>query len=202
MKEKVLLIADDLYVGGNSKEELLSNWEELLATLAKNSLVLSASKTVIAPASTTILGWVWKNGTLSPSDHKVCALKKADPPKTCTQMRSFLGAFKDIARTIPKSASFLSPLDAATSGLSGKDHIKWTDELQDSFSEAKAALSSISILTIPSRSDKLVMTVDASPLNQGLGATLFVMKSGKKSTAEFFSFKMKNHHTYVYLVWK
>ena len=60
MKEKVLLIADDLYVGGNTIEELLSNWEELLATLAKNSLVLSASKTVIAPASTTILGWVRK----------------------------------------------------------------------------------------------------------------------------------------------
>lgn len=39
------------------------------------------------------------------------------------------------------------------------------------------------------------MVVDASPLNKGLGATLFIMKNGKKSAAEFFSFKMKSHHT-------
>ena len=193
MDDKVLLIADDLYVGANTVEELLTYWEELLAALSKNNLVLSASKTVIAPVSTVILGWIWKNGTLSPSDHKICALRKADPPKTCTAMKSFLGAYKDIARSIQKSASFLSPLDAATSGLSGKDQIQWTDELRSTFDKAKAALDSISDLAIPSSSDKLIITVDASPLNKGLGATLFVMRNGKKLVAEYFSFKMKSH---------
>ena len=81
MDNKALLIADDLYVCANSIEELLSYWEELLYALSKNNLTLSASKTVIVPATTIILGWIWKMGTLSPSDHKVCALKKADPPK-------------------------------------------------------------------------------------------------------------------------
>ena len=50
MDGKVLLIADDMYVGANTVTELLCYWEELLAALSKNNLVLSASKTIIAPA--------------------------------------------------------------------------------------------------------------------------------------------------------
>ena len=156
---------------------------------------MSAPKTVIVPVSTVILGWVWKNGTLSPSDHKVCALRKADPPKTCTAMKSFLGAYKDIARSIPRSASLLSPLETATSGISGKDHIKWSDDLLSTFDKAKEALKSTSMLVIPSSSDQLIITVDASPINKGLGATLFVLRDGKRCAAEFYSFKMKTHQT-------
>ena len=108
-------------------------------------------------------------------------------------MKSFLGAYKDIARSIPRSSSFLSPLDAATSGISGKEHIQWSDDLRSSFDKAKEALNSVSILALPSNSDKLVITVDASPHNNGLGATLFVIRNGKRTAAEFFSFKMKPH---------
>ena len=39
-----------------------------------------------------------------------------------------------------------------------------------------------------------MITVDASPLNNGLGATLFVMRDAERFTADLFSFKMKPHH--------
>ena len=128
MEGHVLLIADDLYVGANNIPTLLSAWNDLLTALSKNNLVLSAVKTVIVPATTIVLGWIWNNGSLSVSPHKLCPLQKADPPKTCTAMRSFLGAYKDISRTIPRSSSFLSPLESAISGLNGKDVISWTDD--------------------------------------------------------------------------
>ena len=63
MRRIVLVIADDMYVGANTVTELLCYWEELLAALSKNNLVLSASKTIIAPVSTVILGLVWNSGT-------------------------------------------------------------------------------------------------------------------------------------------
>ena len=96
MKGHVLLIADDLYAGANDIASLLMIWDDLLCCLSKNGLVLLAAKTVIAPVSTVVLGWIWNNGSLSVSQHKICPLRQAEPPKTCTAMHSFLGAYKDI----------------------------------------------------------------------------------------------------------
>lgn len=52
----VAKIADDLYCGGNSPEELLQNWTKVLRALHKCDLRLSVSKTIINSQSTTILG--------------------------------------------------------------------------------------------------------------------------------------------------
>ena len=52
----VAKLADDLYCGGNTPEDLLINWDRLLSALFHNGLHLSAPKTVITPKSTTILG--------------------------------------------------------------------------------------------------------------------------------------------------
>lgn len=49
-------LADDLYCGGNTPDELLENWIKVLGALHKNNLRRSASKTVINPKTTTILG--------------------------------------------------------------------------------------------------------------------------------------------------
>ena len=61
----VTKIADDLYCGGETIEDLLSVWESVLSRLSDANLKLSAKKTVIAPAKTIILGWVWHNGVLT-----------------------------------------------------------------------------------------------------------------------------------------
>ena len=46
-------IADNLYCGGNTPQELLHNWKRV--------------KTIISPKTTTILGWIWNAGSLSAS---------------------------------------------------------------------------------------------------------------------------------------
>lgn len=55
----VAKIADDLYCGGNTPEDLLHNWGKVLHALQMCSLNLSATKAVIAPKQTTILRWIW-----------------------------------------------------------------------------------------------------------------------------------------------
>ena len=52
----VAKIADDLYCGGNTPQELLCNWKRVLQALHKCNLRLSAHKTIISPKTTTILG--------------------------------------------------------------------------------------------------------------------------------------------------
>ena len=76
----VAKLADDLYCGGNTLDELLTNWRRVLETLHKCNLKLSPTKTIICPRSTTILGWVWSQGSLSASPHRVAVLSKCPPP--------------------------------------------------------------------------------------------------------------------------
>ena len=70
----VAKIPDDLYYGADSPEELLQNWKQVFQALSKCNLKLSASKTVINPKSTVILGWIRDSGTLQASPHRIAAL--------------------------------------------------------------------------------------------------------------------------------
>ena len=187
----LLLNHDDMFVGGNDVTSLLTNWFRLLLRLRENNITLSASKTYICPKRVTLLGWDWCQGTLSPNTHSISALASVSPRKTCTVMRSFIGSFKAVSRCIPRYASLVSPLEDAIKCLQGSQDITWSEELISSFNIAKSALKSPQTITIPKPSDQLVITVDASPLNKGLGATLFSQRDGKRCISGFFSFKLK-----------
>ena len=189
----LLLNHDDMFVGGDTSEALLISWYRLLLRLRENNITLSPSKTYICPKKVTILGWDWCEGTLSPNTHSISALATVSPPKTCTAMRSFIGSFKAISKCIPRYASLVSPLEDAIKGLKGNQLIIWSPDLSENFAKAQTALKSPRTITIPRTSDQLVLTVDASPLNKGLGATLFSLRGDQRMVSGFFSFKLKTH---------
>ena len=70
-KGTLMKLADDLYVGGNTGKELLNNWRDVLVAFHSAGVRLTASNTVIAPTEAQLLGWVWKNGKLIASPHKL-----------------------------------------------------------------------------------------------------------------------------------
>ena len=88
----VAKIADDLYCGGSTPQEVLHTWSCVLAALSKNNLRLSATKTIICPKTANILGWVWSQGTLRASTHRIAALSSVDTPQTVQGLRSFIGS--------------------------------------------------------------------------------------------------------------
>ena len=105
--------AYDMYVGGNSLHELLQNWQRVLSALAKCDIRLSATKTVVAPKSTVIIWWIWCQGSLQASPHRIATLSACAPPKTVRALQAFLGAFKVLSRVIPSCAKALAPLEMA-----------------------------------------------------------------------------------------
>ena len=197
MKEGFVIAKDDdLYVGAyETIPELLCKWQKVLHRMQQNNLYLSSSKTVVAPKRTTVLGWIWNSGTISVPSHKINPLIKSDPPKTCSAMRSFIGAYKALSRCIPHYSSLMSPLESSIKGLQGNSIIQWDTDLTSHFRKAQKALENPQVLTIPTRCDKLTMTVDASPVNDGIAAALFVTRNGKQLIADNFSLKLKTHHT-------
>ena len=191
----VIVIADDLYIGGDIVGELFINWSKVLHRMQQNNISLSPTKTVTGPKKTTILGWGWSSGKISIGAHKINPLLSAEPPKTSTAMRSIIGAYKAISRCVPNYSSLMSPLENATKGLQGNNLISWNPELIQHFQNAQLALKSPKVLTVPIPSDKLIMTVDASPVNDGISASLFVVWQEKRLIGECFSLKLKSHQT-------
>jgi hypothetical protein len=97
----VAKLADNLYCGGSIPKDLLKNRTRILQALQTNGPNLSALKTIIAPREATILGWIWCDGTLCPSPHRIAALATCQPPPNVTGLRSFIGAYKVLGRVLP-----------------------------------------------------------------------------------------------------
>ena len=172
----VTKLADDLYCGGNSPDELVTNWKRALQALQQSHLCLSPSKTTIAPKKTVILGWIWESGTIRASPHRISSLAACAPPKTVKEMRSFIGAYKVLARVLPGCSSYLSPLDETTAGKQSHDRISWSDELLQSFQKAQSALQRNRTIVLPRATDQLWIVTDAGIRNHSIGATLYVYR--------------------------
>ena len=189
----VTKIADDLYCGGTSPEDLLSTWTRVLNQLDKCNLRLSPTKTVICPKSTTILGWVWSQGKLSASPHRVSVLSSCPPPTTVKGMRSFIGSYKVLSRVLPDCSSLIDPLDSAISGLQSHDKLPLNDNLLHKFRVAQQALATTKAITLPCPSDTLWIVTDGSVTKRGLGATLYASRKNQLYLAGFFSAKLRKH---------
>ena len=127
-------------MGANTVEVLIDNWVKVLQRLQENNLSLSASKTFICPKKVLILGWVWEAGSLSANPHKIAPLTSVATPPTCSSMRSFIGAFKALAKCIPRYASLVSPLEDSIKGLQGAQRITWTTDLYEAFQHCQDRL--------------------------------------------------------------
>ena len=189
---RVCKLADDLFIGGDTVDELLENFREVLFRFGKNNLKLSPTKTVIAPKSLEILGWVWSGGTLRASPHKLNALAACPQPATVSAMKSYLGAFRFISRVITGYASLLAPLEEAIKGKDPKEQVVWSEELSDAFRKSKDALSSHKTITVPCPSDRLSIVTDASVRPGAVGATLYVLRENKKLLGGFYNSKLPN----------
>ena len=114
----VAKLADDLYCGGDTLEALLNNWRRVLQALDRCNLHLSASKTVICPKTTSILGWIWSQGRLSANPHRIAALASCLPPPSVKGLRSFIGAYKFLSHVLPNCSTSSIPLSAPSLAFS------------------------------------------------------------------------------------
>ena len=189
----VAKLADDLYCGGDTAEDALRNWKCVLKSLHDCNLHLSPSKTVICPQTTTILGWTWSCGSISASPHRLSTLTTCQPPSTVKGLRSFIGAYKSLARVLPNCAQLMCPLDNAIAGGASKDSISWTESLMDSFMLAQKGLSNHKSICLPRPNDQLWIVTDGSVKLCGIGATLYITRQGSFHLAGFYSAKLRSH---------
>ena len=174
---KLEILMDDLYIGGNTQKELLENWTEVLKICKDTDIRLGPKKVTIAPKSTKVLGWTWKEqGILEVDQHASDRLQMCDPPPTAEGLRGWIGAYRYMASAIPDHSNVLEPLHAAIGDKCKSTKIEWTEDLVASFRRAQESLKTAQPLSMPVVNEQLYMTSDASMT--GIGATLHRERDG------------------------
>jgi hypothetical protein len=148
---------------------------------------------VICPKSTNVLGWIWSEGNLSASPHRVATLASCQPPETVRELRSFIGAYKVLSKVVHKCSIYLAPLDDLTAGHQSQYNIQWDNQSLEHFERAKRALNDHKSIVIPKPNDKLWIVTDGSVARLAIGATLYVMRNNKLRLAGIFSAKVRRH---------
>ena len=151
----VAKLADDQYCGDSTPEELLTTGKKSCKLFKKSDLRLASPKTVICPRSATVLGWIWKQGTISASPHRIAVLTSCPLPDTVRALRSFIGAYRGLSRVLPSCSEIISDLDNAVAGKQSQERIVWTDDLSDHFLKAQKSLSECKTITLPRPDDQV-----------------------------------------------
>ena len=188
-------IADQIYVLGNSPQELASNFTLVLNRARQANLTFKPSKISICPSDTVILGWRKSGNFWQPTQHILSPLSLAEPPSTVKKLRGWLGAYRQIAKTIPNHAVVLQHFEKLVGGKNSKDRISWTPELLEQFDTAKASIATSSPITIPKPSDKLKIFPDWSQDADAVGGRMIIERSINGTTVNLhggeFSCRLK-----------
>ena len=105
----------------------------------------------------------------------LAAIREIPPPKTATEVRSFLGLAGYYRRYVKNFAVIAGPLHA----LTRKDAVfHWSADCQDAFDRLKTLLTTSPITAFPDFSQPFRLYTDAS--TAGLGAILAQVREGKE----------------------
>ena len=178
-QKKCIRMADNMIVGGSTVSEAAENYELILKLCGGAGLTFKASKTVICPKRVNILGKVWNNGYLYPSEHLQSTLANVPPPVTVKQMRSFLGGCKQMKDNITNYSELFRPLEKVTGGRKSGEKLVWNDSLRAAFESVQRATKSPDILALAKPGEKLFIFPDWSDENQSGGGPLYVKREGK-----------------------
>ena len=168
--------ADDIIVGGNTKEELKANVEKVLRELMRVGFRVNSAKCQLFPQEEIkYLGWIINQGRVYPVDNtleKLWAVRRpCDCPKSSDKekrkmVKRFLGVCLYLGAYLPNAAENLAPLHKLTSA---KKSFKWTTEAETAWDWAITFFKTIQPLHFPSNlpGSWLETLSDASKLGWG-----------------------------------
>ena len=166
--ETCLFYLDDIIVFSSTWEKHLARLRQVFERLRHANLKLGAEKCTFAAKEVSYLGHRVTEEGLLPDPALLTAILEIPPPKTATEVRSFLGLSGYYRHYVKNFAAIAGPLHA----LTRKDAVfHWSADCQDAFNRLKTLLTTSPITTFPDFSQSLWLYTDAStgtsPRGQG-----------------------------------
>ena len=164
-------IDDCLCVTKGSYDDHLEKLEQVLLRLRKANLQIKINKCEFCQSELEYLGYIVTNTGIRPLADKVEAIQRLKPPKTLTQLRSFLGMVNYYRDMWKRRSHLLAPLTELTKVPKGsKKKFVWTDKQQSAFNEVKKSISANTMLMFPQFDKPFDIHTDAS--DEQLGAVI------------------------------
>ena len=173
--ETCLFYLDDIIIFSSTWEEHLARLRQVFERLRHTNLKLGADKCTFAAKEVSYLGHRVTEEGLLPDSSLLAIIREIPPPKTTTEVRSFLGLAGYYRRYVKGFAAIADPLHA----LTRKDAVfHWSAECQAAFDQLKHLLTTSPITAFPDFSQAFRLYTDAS--TAGLGAILAQVRDGKE----------------------
>ena len=173
--ETCLFYLDDIIVFSSTWEEHLARLRQVFERLRHANLKLGADKCTFAAKEVNYLGHRVTEEGLLPDSSLLAAIREIPPPRTATEVRSFLGLAGYYRRYVKNFAAIATPLHV----LTRKDAVfHWSGECQTAFDWLKTLLTTSPITAFPDFSQAFHLYTDAS--TAGLGAILAQVWDGKE----------------------
>nr|AAM74397.1 Putative retroelement [Oryza sativa Japonica Group] len=163
----VVVFIDDILIYSKSEEEHEQHLRLVLEKLREHQLYAKFSKCDFWLTEVKFLGHVITAQGVAVDPSNVESVTKWTPPKTVSQIRSFLGLAGYYRRFIENFSRIARPM---TQLLKKDEKFKWTAECDKSFEELKKKLVSAPVLILPDPMKDFQVYCDAS--RHGLGCVL------------------------------
>lgn len=161
---------DDIAIFSETWESHLKHVECVLKQIKRAKLTIKPSKCRFAQKNVKYLGHIVGQGARTPAEAKIQSVLEFRPPRTKTEIRSFLGISSYYNRYIPMYSSIAAPLTDALKGKEKKGAIVWNDKCQAAFETLKEKLTDKPVLFAPDFEKPFIVQTDASDV--GMGAVL------------------------------
>ena len=160
-------ISDDIIVYGRDEKEHDENLRRVLTRLEENNAKLNREKCSFRQRQVVFFGHTFSSNGVQADPEKIDTIKKMQPPKNVSEMKSLLGMTQYVSRFIPNCASITTPLRTLT-----HQNVpwKWQTEQENALKKLQHELTSDHVMAYFDASKPTTIIVDASPF--GLGALL------------------------------
>ena len=158
--ETCLFYLDDIIVFYSTWEEHLVRLQQVFERLRHANLKLGAEKCAFAAKEVSYLGLRVTEEGILPDSALLAAIREIPPPKTATEVRSFLGLAGYYRRYVKNFAAIAGPLHA----LTRKDAVfHWSADCQHAFDRLKMLLTTSPITAFPTSASLFGCTPTRQP---------------------------------------
>ena len=191
---------DDIFVGGDSVEDCIANWDTVLTKLNQKNLKLNPRKVRIMMGDAEVFGHRLVDGTIQPSDHIISSLAATTPADLVTvkQVNSWKGLYKTLIRHLPHLAMVMLPFDRACASKLSSSKFDWgSPGILAAFNTATSHLKEIQATYLPRPDEQLILQPDTSSSELCTGWALYtIRKEGKDEKwlpVQYASAKLPNY---------
>jgi transposase InsO family protein len=157
-----LVYLDDIIIYSEDTEDHLNHLDQVLTLLGRAGLSLNLAKCHFLQESVGYLGHIIRPGKLEIASKNTDALRTALPPRTQTELRSFLGLCNVYRRFVPGFAKIAGPLNQLLKKGEGPHIGPLSVEQLTAFEKLREKLLQPPVLALPRKEGRYVLDTDAS----------------------------------------